>query len=142
MLGFVPRMEVQRTADMGQFYLPVVNWGMLLAVMLLVLGIRSSDNLVDPFGIVVSGQMMITSLLSAAIVARGCGWIKAGVLFGGFLAIELAFLVANLLNLSQGGWLLLLTAGAIFIAMATWKQGRVLHTARIRSERLELSMFL
>jgi KUP system potassium uptake protein len=142
MLGFVPRMEVQRTADMGQFYLPVVNWGMLLAVMLLVLGIRSSDNLVDPFGIVVSGQMMITSLLSAAIVARGWGWIKAGVLFGGFLAIELAFLVANLLNLSQGGWLLLLTAGAIFIAMATWKQGRVLHTARIRSERLELSMFL
>lgn len=142
MLGFVPRMEVQRTADMGQFYVPVVNWGLLLVVMLLVLGIRSSDNLAAPYGIVASGQMMITSLLTAAVVARGWGWVKAGVLFGGFLAIELAFLVANILNISQGGWLLLLTAGAIFIAMATWKQGRVLHSARIRSERLELSMFL
>ena len=142
MLGFVPRMEVQRTADMGQFYLPVVNWGLLLAVMLLVLGLRSSDSLVAPYGIVVSGQMIITSLLTAAVVARGWGWVQAGVLFGGFLAIELAFLVANILNISQGGWLLLLTAGAIFIAMVTWKQGRVLHSARIRSERLELSMFL
>ena len=142
MLGFMPRMEVQRTADKGQFYLPAVNWGLLLAVTILVLGFGNSDNLVAPYGIVVSGKLMVTSLLAAVVVARHWGWGRAGGLFGSFLAIELVFLVANTLNVSPGGWVLPVVGIAIFIAMATWKQGRLLHSARIRSERLELSMFL
>ena len=142
MLGFMPRMEIQRTADNGQFYLPAVNWGLLLAVTALVLGYRNSDNLVAPYGIVVSGEMMITSLLAAVVVARHWGWGRAGGLFGGFLAIELAFLAANMFNAFPGGWLPLGVGIAIFVAMATWKQGRLLHSSRTKSERLELSMFL
>ena len=142
MLGFMPRMEVQRTADKGQFYLPAVNWGLLLAVTILVLGFGSSDNLVAPYGIVVSGELMVTSLLAAVVIARHWGWGRAGGLFGSFLAIELVFLVANTLNVSPGGWLPPVVGIAIFITMATWKEGRLLHSARIRSERLELSMFL
>ena len=142
MLGFMPRMEVQRTADKGQFYLPAVNWGLLLAVTILVLGFGNSDNLAAPYGIVVSGEMMITSLLAAVVTARHWGWGRAGGLFGSFLAIELAFLAANILNVSLGGWLPPVVGIAIFITMATWKEGRLLHSARIKSERLELSMFL
>jgi len=142
MLGFMPRMEVQRTADKGQFYLPAVNWGLLLAVTILVLGFGNSDNLAAPYGIVVSGEMMITSLLAAVVIARHWGWGRAGGLFGSFLAIELAFIAANILDVSPGGWLPPVVGIAIFITMATWKEGRLLHSARIKSERLELSMFL
>ena len=142
MLGFMPRMEVQHTANEGQFYLPAVNWGLLLAVTILVLGFGRSENLVAPYAIVVSGELMVTSLLAAAVLARHSGWARAGGIFGSFLAIELVFLVANIGHVSRGGWLPLIAGIAIFIAMATWKQGRLLHSVRIRSERLELSMFL
>jgi KUP system potassium uptake protein len=142
MLGFIPRIEIQRTADKGQFYLPAVNWGLLLAATFLVLAFRSSDNLAAPYGIVLSGEMMITSLLAAVVIARHWGWGRAGGLFGSFLTIELVFLAANIVNASPGGWLPPAVGVALFVAMATWKQGRLLHSARTRSERLELSMFL
>ena len=112
------------------------------AVTILVLGFGNSDNLAAPYGIVVSGEMMITSLLAAVLTARHWGWGRAGGLFGSFLAIELVFLAANILNVSPGGWLPPVVGIAIFITMATWKEGRLLHSARIKSERLELSMFL
>ena len=75
-LGFMPRMEVQYTSEkeQGQIYLPAVNWGLMLAVMILVLGFKSSNNLAAAYGIAVTGDMVITSLLATVVVARGWGW--------------------------------------------------------------------
>ena len=145
-LGFVPRMEVQHTSDkeQGQIYLPAVNWGLMVAVMILVLGFKSSNNLAAAYGIAVTGDMVITSILATVVVAKvwKWGWVKAGLLFSCFLSVELVFLAANILKIPDGGWFPLLAGMAIFIVMMTWKRGRQLLSERLKGERLELSMFL
>ncbi len=145
-LGFVPRMEVQHTSDkeQGQIYLPAVNWGLMVAVMILVLGFKSSNNLAAAYGIAVTGDMVITSILATVVVAKvwQWGWFKAGLIFACFLAVELVFLAANVLKIPDGGWFPLLAGMAIFIVMMTWKRGRQLLSDRLQGERLELSMFL
>ncbi|MGB4063443.1 MAG: potassium transporter Kup [Azonexus sp.] len=145
-LGFVPRMEVQHTSDkeQGQIYLPAVNWGLMVAVMILVLGFKSSNNLAAAYGIAVTGDMVITSILATVVVAKvwKWGWVKAGLLFACFLSVELVFLAANILKIPDGGWFPLLAGMAIFIVMMTWKRGRQLLAERVKGERLELSLFL
>jgi KUP system potassium uptake protein len=145
-LGFVPRMEVQHTSEkeQGQIYLPAVNWGLMVAVMILVLGFRSSNNLAAAYGIAVTGDMVITSILATVVVAKvwKWGWLKAGALFACFLSVELVFLAANILKIPDGGWFPLVAGMAVFILMMTWKRGRQLLSERLKGERLELSMFL
>ena len=145
-LGFVPRMEVQQTSEkeQGQIYLPAVNWALMLAVMILVLGFRSSNNLAAAYGIAVTGDMVITSLLATVVVARswGWGWARAGALFACFLVVELMFLAANILKIPDGGWFPLVAGMGTFILMTTWKRGRQLLAERLKGERLELSLFL
>ncbi|MBS1140928.1 MAG: potassium transporter [Proteobacteria bacterium] len=145
-LGFVPRMEVQHTSDkeQGQIYLPAVNWGLMVAVMILVLGFRSSNNLAAAYGIAVTGDMVITSILATVVVAKvwKWGWIRAGLLFACFLSVELVFLAANILKIPDGGWFPLVAGMGVFVLMTTWKRGRELLSERLRGERLELSMFL
>lgn len=145
-LGFVPRMEVLHTSDKaaGQIYLPGVNWGLMLAVMILVLGFKSSNNLAAAYGIAVTGDMVITSVLACVVAARvwGWGWAKAGALFACFLAVELVFLFANILKIPDGGWFPLVAGLGIFVLMTTWKRGRQLLADRLKGERLELSSFI
>ena len=145
-LGFVPRMEVQHTSEkeQGQIYLPAVNWGLMVAVMILVLGFRSSNNLAAAYGIAVTGDMVITSLLATVVVARAWkwGWGRAVALFSCFLAVELVFLAANILKIPDGGWFPLVAGMGVFVLMTTWKRGRELLTARLKGERLELAAFL
>ncbi|HEX9195778.1 MAG TPA: potassium transporter Kup [Azonexus sp.] len=145
-LGFVPRMEVQQTSEreQGQIYMPAVNWALMLAVMILVLGFRSSNNLAAAYGIAVTGDMVITSLLATVVVARGWGWgwARASALFACFLVVELMFLAANILKIPDGGWFPLVAGMGTFILMTTWKRGRLLLAERLKGERLELSLFL
>ena len=145
-LGFVPRMEVQHTSDQeaGQIYLPGVNWGLMVAVMILVLGFKSSNNLAAAYGIAVTGDMVITSVLATVVVARSWkwGWGRAIALFSCFLAVELVFLAANVLKIPDGGWFPLVAGMAVFILMTTWKRGRQLLADRLKGERLELAMFI
>jgi len=145
-LGFVPRMEVQHTSEkeQGQIYLPAVNWGLMVAVMILVLGFKSSNNLAAAYGIAVTGDMVITSILATVVVAKvwKWGWFKAGLLFASFLSVELVFLAANVLKIPDGGWFPLIAGMVVFILMMTWKRGRQLLSERLKGERLELSLFL
>ncbi len=145
-LGFAPRMEVQHTSEkeQGQIYLPAVNWGLMVAVMILVLGFKSSNNLAAAYGIAVTGDMVITSILATVVVARawGWGWGRASALFACFLAVELVFLAANILKIPDGGWFPLVAGMAVFILMTTWKRGRQLLSDRLKGERLELMPFI
>ena len=145
-LGFVPRMEVQHTSDReaGQIYLPAVNWGLMVAVMILVLGFKSSNNLAAAYGIAVTGDMVITSILATVVVARSWkwGWGRAIALFSCFLVVELIFLAANILKIPDGGWFPLIAGMVVFVLMTTWKRGRQLLAERLKGERLELSLFL
>lgn len=145
-LGFVPRMDVEHTSaeEQGQIYLPLVNWGLMVAVMLLVLGFKSSNNLAAAYGIAVTGDMVITSLLAAFVAAKAWkwGWAKAVALFSCFLVVELTFLAANILKIPDGGWFPLVAGLGVFVLMTTWKRGRQLLADRLKGERLELMPFI
>jgi KUP system potassium uptake protein len=145
-LGFMPRMEVQHTSEkeQGQIYLPAVNWGLLAAVIILVLGFKSSNNLAAAYGIAVTGDMVITSLLATVVVAKvwGWGWNRAIAMFTAFLSVELVFLAANILKIPDGGWFPLVAGAAVFVLMTTWKRGRQLLSERLQSEEIRLDSFI
>ena len=145
-LGFVPRVEVQHTSDkeQGQIYLPGVNWGLMLAVMVLVLGFRSSSNMAAAYGLAVTGDMVITSLLAMVVAAKGWGWgwPRAVALFACFLAVELVFLLANVEKIPAGGWFPLAVGVVVFTLMTTWKRGRRLLFERMQADAFGLQGFI
>lgn len=127
-LGFLPRIRTSHTSESqsGQIYIPGVNWALMLACIALVMGFRSSSNLAAAYGIAVISTMTITSLMFM-VVARGrWRWsiLKIALVIGVFLAIDLAFLGANLVKIPHGGWFPIVIAMAIFTLMTTWKRGR------------------
>ena len=145
-LGFVPRMVVTHTSEkqQGQIYMPAVNWMQLSAVILLVLTFKSSNNLAAAYGLAVTGDMVITSLLAVVVAAKiwHWGWYRAALLFAFFLCFELIFLWANIQKIPDGGWFPLVAGFVIFIIMTTWKRGRELLRKRLRSEELRLDAFV
>ncbi len=145
-LGFVPRFEVQYTSEkaQGQVYLPGVNWGLFFAVVILVLGFKSTNNLAAAYGIAVTGDMVITSILATFVAAKswGWGWGRAIALFAVFLTVELTFLFANVLKIPDGGWFPLAAGSLVFLLMSTWKRGGQLLTERTSGEAIELETFI
>lgn len=145
-LGFIPRIAVQYTSEktQGQVYLPGVNWGLFLAVVILVLGFKSTNNLAAAYGIAVTGDMVITSILATFVAAKswGWGWTKAVALFAVFLSVELTFLFANVLKIPDGGWFPLAAGALVFLLMSTWKRGAALMSERTIGESIELDTFL
>ncbi len=145
-LGFVPRAEVQHTSEreQGQIYLPGINWGLMAAVMILVVGFKSSNNLAAAYGIAVTGDMVITSLLATIVVARvwGWGWPRAIALFSCFLVVELTFWFANVLKIPDGGWFPLAAGVVVFTLMTTWKRGRQLLNKRMEGDAIALEPFI
>lgn len=145
-LGFVPRLEVQFTSEkaQGQVYLPGVNWGLFCAVVILVLGFKSTNNLAAAYGIAVTGDMVITSILATFVAAKswGWGWGRAAALFAVFLVVELTFLFANVLKIPDGGWFPLAAGALVFLLMSTWKRGGQLLTERMSGESIELVSFI
>lgn len=145
-LGFLPRTQVQHTSEheVGQIYLPRVNWALMVAVMALVIGFGSSSNLAAAYGIAVTGDMVITTLL-AALVFRGVwrwSWARTIALTSVFLVIDLAFFSANVLKIPAGGWLPLLVGAFLFVIMLTWKSGRELLHRRIATDSIPLELFI
>ena len=145
-LGFLPRFEVQYTSEkqQGQVYLPGVNWGLFVAVVILVLGFKSTNNLAAAYGIAVTGDMVITSILATIVAAKtwGWGWPRAMGLFAVFLAVELTFLFANVLKIPDGGWFPLAAGSIVFLLMSTWKRGGQMLTERTSGEAIELESFI
>lgn len=145
-LGYAPRMETQHTSEeeIGQIYVPGINWALLLAVTALVLGFRSSANLATAYGIAVTGTMSVTTVLAFIVVRRLWGWgmIRGALLIGALLTVDLAFFGANLLKIAEGGWFPLSMGFLIFTLMTTWKRGRVLLAERMKRESIDLVPFV
>ena len=134
-LGFLPRLTVLHTGkEIGQVYVPVVNWAIFTAVAALVIGFGSSDHLAAAYGIAVTGTLAIDTLLFFFVVRAL--WHKplwlalAGGAF--FLVIDLAFFGANLPKVLHGGWFPLVVALVIFTVLVTWQNGREIVTKRRR----------
>jgi len=145
-LGYLPRLQVQHTSetDTGQIYMPFVNWGLFVAIVLAVLFFRSSSNLAAAYGIAVTLDMLITTVLTFFVIRYGWGYPLALCVgaTGFFFLIDLAFFSSNLMKLHHGGWFPLAIGGAVFLLMTTWKQGRALLNAALRQDALDLASFL
>ncbi|MGC2198804.1 MAG: potassium transporter Kup [Stellaceae bacterium] len=144
-LGYLPRLEIRHTSEqeIGQVYVPRINSALLVAVIILVLGFRSSDNLGAAYGIAVSGMMAITTGL-AFLYMRSRGWSLAIAVpvFGAFGLIDLTFLSANLLKIAEGGWFPIIVAAVVFTIMATWWRGRRLLAELRTRDAMPLRQFV
>ena len=145
-LGYLPRLNILHTSvrDTGQIYIPFVNWGLFVAIVLAVVMFKSSGNLAAAYGIAVTTDMLITTVLTFFVIRHGWKyplWLCIGAT-GFFFIVDLAFWGSNLLKLLDGGWFPLLIGGVVFALMVTWKEGRHLLSVKLRSDALDLSGFL
>ncbi len=145
-LGYLPRLNVEHTSvkDTGQIYIGFVNWGLFVAIVLAVVMFRSSSNLAAAYGIAVTLDMLITTLLTFFVIRYSWNyplWLCIGAT-GFFFVVDLAFFSSNMLKLIDGGWFPLLIGGAVFTLMTTWKGGRFLLNEKLKSDAIDLSSFL
>ena len=139
-LDYLPRVKIQHTSSdhRGQVYVPLVNWLLMAGCIGLVITFQTSKNLAAAYGIAVTTTMAITTMLFYVLAVNRWGWSKpkALALCLPGLAIDLAFLGANIPKIPHGGWFPLLVAVALLVQMWTWRRGRQLVAARIhRGER-------
>ena len=145
-LGYSPRLKVVYTSAriIGQIYVPVVNWGLMLACIALVLGFRTSSNLAAAYGVAITTTMLITTILFYIVARRRWHWPAslALPLAAFFITIDLAFFGANMLKVAHGGWFPLLVSTAIIFLMLTWRKGRRVLRSRLSEICIPLDAFL
>ena len=145
-LGYLPRMTIVHTSarEIGQVYIPMLNWTLMVVVIGLVFGFGSSSNLASAYGIAVTGTMIITTLLAGIVMVLNWRWRlrRVMVLMGTFLILELAFFLANSTKIPHGGWFPLAIGVVMFILLTTWKRGRTLLAARLATEALPVADFI
>ena len=144
-LGFIPRMQIKHTSEKaaGQIYIPVVNWGLMIMVLVLVLFFQSSSNLAAAYGIAVTGAMFIDTILLAAVLISLWRWPlwKAVPLIAIFIVVDMAYLGANLIKVPDGGWVPLTIGLCIFTLLTTWARGRSLMRASMSEGSVPIEIF-
>jgi KUP system potassium uptake protein len=139
-------MRINHTSEdqMGQIYLPTVNWALMVSCIALVVSFRSSSNLAAAYGVAVTMTMFITTILFYVVARDRWGWRKRKALLvcTPFFVIDIAFLGANLVKIPDGGWFPLVVGGLIFLLMTTWRTGRALVGKRLRQGELPLATFI
>ena len=145
-LGYLPRLQIMHTSvkDTGQIYLPFVNWGLFVAIVLAVVMFRSSSNLASAYGIAVTLDMLITTVLTFFVLRYSWKYPLALCIgaTGFFFVVDLAFFTSNMMKLFDGGWFPLMIGGSIFTLMLTWKDGRRLLNEKLRVDAIDLNSFL
>jgi KUP system potassium uptake protein len=145
-LGYCPRVEIIHTSEeeIGQIYIPAVNWVLMLSTIGLVLGFQESSNIAAAYGVAVTTTMVITTLLAFVVEREVWGWstLAAGALTATFLTIDLSFFGANIIKVPDGGWFPLAIAGLVYLLMSTWKQGRRILADKLREEALPIEQFV
>jgi KUP system potassium uptake protein len=141
-LGLLPRLEIRHTSEtrFGQIYMPRVNALLLIGVLLLVGVFKSSSALASAYGIAVTGTMVVTAMMAFVVIWKGWHWSlpAAAALIVPFLAIDLTFLMANLLKVVEGGWVPLAFGGLLMIVMYTWRRGTRLLFEKTRRQETPL----
>lgn len=145
-LGFLPRMEIRYTSDreIGQIYIPYLNWMLLAAVVMAVLGFGSSANLASAYGVAVTATMMIETFLTFFVIryAWQYPWWLCLLATGFFFAVDATFFSATILKIADGGWFPLAIGLVIFTVMATWKRGRAILLEHLLKGAIPLKPFM
>ena len=145
-LGFLPRMKIEFTSasQIGQIYIPAVNWLQMIVVLLAVIGFGSSSNLAAAYGIAVTATMLVTTILTFFVIRYRWHYnlILCVAATGFFLVIDVAYFSSNMLKLLHGGWFPLLLGAFLFTMMLTWKRGRELVFENLQKHAIPLEDFL
>jgi KUP system potassium uptake protein len=145
-LGYLPRLRIAHTSirETGQIYIPAVNWGLFAFIVVAVVAFRSSGALASAYGIAVTLDMTITTVMTFFVIRFG--WRLPLALCvaatGAFFVIDLVFLAANAVKVLEGGWFPLLIGALMFTLMTTWQRGRALLGERLRDDAIDLPSFL
>lgn len=146
LLGFVPKMKIAYTSDkeIGQIYMPTINWILLIVVIATVLAFKNSGNLAAAYGIAVTTTMIITTILAAIVMSFVWKWnpVFIFLVIGSLLIVDFSFLVANLLKIQEGGWFPLLLGAFCFILLMTWFQGRKILREKAIQSGIPLESFV
>ena len=145
-LGYLPRLRILHTSERetGQIYVPFVNWALFVCVVFAVVVFGSSSALASAYGIAVTIDMTITTVMTFFVIRWAWGlplWVCVAAT-GFFFVVDVVFLAANAVKVLEGGWFPLLIGAGMFTLMATWKSGRRLMTERMREEAIDLKSFL
>ncbi len=145
-MGYSPRLKIQHTSErtIGQIYVPFINWTLLIAVSLLVLGFRSSSALAGAYGVAVTMQMMIDSVLIFVVMRQIWHWSLpvATAIALPLLLVDCAFFASNSLKIPDGGWFPLLVGLMVFTLLTTWKRGRAVLMDRLAEDSMTLDVFI
>jgi KUP system potassium uptake protein len=145
-LGLLPRMTVRHTSEteIGQIYIPRVNWIQMAGVITLVIGFGSSSNIAAAYGIAVTGAMTIDAVLAAIVAALIWKWSKgtAIAVFAGLGLVDMAFFAANALKIPDGGWFPLAMALFAWFVITTWRRGRAVLYEKLHGSALPVDLFL
>jgi KUP system potassium uptake protein len=145
-LGYLPRVEIVHTssAEIGQIYIPGINWLLMIGTIGLVLAFRSSSHLAAAYGVAVTTTMLITTLLAFMVAWRRWHWplwaaLVVTVLFS---IVDIAFFGANMVKVHQGGWFPLAVGALVYILMSTWQRGRQILAARLAKDAFPFAEFV
>lgn len=145
-LGFWPRLKIIHTSsrEIGQIYIPTVNWALLAGVLWITFSFKTSSALASAYGIAVTATMVVTTVLAFVVARRLWGWSlwQAGLLFAFFFVIDLAFFGSNLVKVMDGGWVPLVVAGVVYLLMTTWKKGRFILAKHLKARSVAVEDFI
>ena len=145
-LGYSPRVGIEHTSarEIGQIYIPAINWALMFACIGLVIGFQTSSRIAAAYGVAVTTTMVVTSVLFFVLARERWKWGMplALLLGGGFLLIDLAFWGANLTKIPAGGWFTIVVGVVVFTLLTTWKKGRQILARRIAQQTLPREVFL
>ncbi len=136
-LRFLPRLRIIHTSrdERGQVYVPLANWLLAAACILLVVTFRTSANMAAAYGLAVVGTMLITTM-AIGLIAWKCWewpWWRTAVLVASLFSLESVFLFSSLTKVAQGGWYPLVIAGGLLVVMLTWHRGRAIIAEHVRA---------
>ncbi len=145
-LGLCPRLHITQTSSegYGQIYVGFVNWSLMVVTLALTVSFRSSDNLASAFGVAVALTMLLTSLLMFLAMREVWGWsLPLSIAVAGvFVIVDLAFVVANMMKVVEGGWVPLVVGAMLFFVMSTWRDGRTALARKLERDTLPLKAFI
>src|SRR6266516_6857285 len=145
-LGYSPRLKIEHTSsrEIGQIYVPTVNWALMLATCALVIWFGSTTAIAGAYGVALSTLMVITTCMFFVLSREVWQWslAKEALVLGLFLAMDIPFLIANALKIQNGGWVPLAMAVGIYLLMTTWKRGREILAKRMLEKTVPLKMLL
>jgi len=145
-MGYLPRMQIRHTSvhETGQIYIPAVNWSLFAAIVVAVALFKNSTNLASAYGIAVTIDMLITTVLTFFVIRYRWKYPLSLCIAatGIFFMVDLMFFTSNVLKFVEGGWFPVLIGLAMFTIMMTWKRGRELLNQKLRTDAIDLPSFL